>query len=46
MCAERDRGAQLSLRDDELAFYDAVCQNDASVLQLGDEALRPLRVSS
>jgi type I restriction enzyme R subunit len=34
--AERDRGAKLGLRDDELEFYDAVCQNDSAVLEFGD----------
>jgi Type I restriction enzyme HindI endonuclease subunit-like, C-terminal len=28
-----DRGAKLGLRDDELAFYDAVYQNDSAVLE-------------
>ena len=28
------------LRDDELAFYDAVCQNDSAVMELGDEVLK------
>jgi len=37
---EHDRGAVLGLRDDELAFYDAVCQNDSAVLELGDEVLK------
>lgn len=36
---EYDRGARLGLRDDELAFYDAVCQNDSAVLELGDETI-------
>ena len=40
MRKERDRGATLGLRDDELAFYDAVCQNDSAVLDLGDETLK------
>ena len=40
--AENDRGAHLGLRDDELAFYDAVCQNDSAVLELGDETLRAI----
>ncbi|MDA8394265.1 MAG: DUF3387 domain-containing protein [Candidatus Dormibacteraeota bacterium] len=35
-----DRGAKLKLRDDELAFYDAVCQNNSAVLELGDEVLK------
>jgi type I restriction enzyme R subunit len=39
---EFDRGAQLGLRDDELAFYDAVCQNDSAVMELGDEALKAI----
>lgn len=39
---ERDRGATLGLRDDELAFYDAVCQNDSAVMELGDEVLRQI----
>jgi type I restriction enzyme, R subunit len=40
--AERDRGAKLGLREDELAFYDAVCQNDSAVLQLGDDTLKQI----
>ncbi|MHB1526639.1 MAG: type I restriction endonuclease subunit R [Candidatus Dormibacteria bacterium] len=39
---EQGRGAALGLRDDELAFYDAVCQNDAAVLQLGDQVLKQI----
>jgi type I restriction enzyme R subunit len=38
--AEHDRGAQLGLRDDELAFYDAVCQNDSAVMELGGDVLK------
>ena len=37
---EYDRGAQLGLRDDELAFYDAVAQNDSAVMELGDDTLK------
>lgn len=40
MKTENDRGAALGLRDDELAFYDAVCQNDSAVMELGDEVLK------
>jgi type I restriction enzyme R subunit len=40
--AERNRGAQLGLRDDELAFYDAVCQNDSAVVELGDATLKAI----
>jgi type I restriction enzyme R subunit len=39
---EFDRGNQLGLREDELAFYDAVCQNDSAVLELGDETLKAI----
>ena len=42
MRKERDRGATLGLRDDELAFYDAVCQNDSAVLELGDDTLKAI----
>jgi type I restriction enzyme, R subunit len=37
MRAEHERGANLGLRDDELAFYDAVCQNDSAALELSDD---------
>ncbi len=40
MKTEHDRGATLGLRDDELAFYDAVRQNDSAVMELGDEVLK------
>ena len=42
MRKERDRGTALGLRDDELAFYDAVCQSDSAVLELGDETLKTI----
>jgi len=42
MRAEHARGATLGLRDDELAFYDAVCQNDSAVLELGDDTLKKI----
>lgn len=38
--AEGDRAGTLGLTQDELAFYDAVRQNDSAVLELGDEALK------
>jgi type I restriction enzyme R subunit len=40
MRIEHERGATLGLRDDELAFYDAVCQNDSAVRELGDDVLK------
>jgi type I restriction enzyme, R subunit len=42
MRAEHERGANLGLRDDELAFYDAVCQNDSAVLKLNDDTLKAI----
>lgn len=36
------RGAELGLAEDELAFYDAIVQNDAAVLELGDDALKQI----
>jgi type I restriction enzyme R subunit len=42
MKTEHRRGVTLGLRDDELAFYDAVCQNDSAVMELGDEVLRKI----
>jgi type I restriction enzyme R subunit len=40
--SRRHRGAKLGLRDDELAFYDAVCQNDSAVMELGDDVLKTI----
>jgi type I restriction enzyme, R subunit len=39
---EHERGGTLGLRDDELAFYDAVCQNDSAVMKLGDEVVKQI----
>jgi type I restriction enzyme, R subunit len=39
---EHERGAELGMREDELAFYDAICQNDAAVLEMGDETLKKI----
>ena len=37
-----NRAAQLGLSDSEVAFYDAVVQNDSAVLQMGDETLKKI----
>jgi type I restriction enzyme R subunit len=34
------RGERLGLRDDELAFYDALASNESAINELGDEALK------
>jgi type I restriction enzyme R subunit len=36
------RGESLGLRDDELAFYDAIHENEAAVLELGDDLLKAI----
>lgn len=42
MKSEMKRHEALGLREDEVAFYDAVAQNDAAVLDLGDEVLKEI----
>jgi len=39
---EKNRGKQLNMNDDEIAFYDALEINDSAVKILGDEALRKI----
>ena len=36
------RAEQLGLSESEVAFYDAVVQNDSAVLQMGDETLKKI----
>ncbi|KKC06257.1 type I restriction endonuclease subunit R [Mycobacterium nebraskense] len=38
------RHAQLGLSEAEAAFYDAIVQNDAAVLQMGDDTLKKIAV--
>ena len=44
MKANSDRHNRLGLSVAEAAFYDAVAQNDAAILQLGDETLKKISV--
>ena len=37
-----NRGERIGLNEKELAFYDAVCQNEPAVLELGDEVLKAI----
>ena len=37
---EKNRSDVLGLANDEIAFYDAVCQNDSAILQMGDDTLK------
>ncbi|MHB0927383.1 MAG: type I restriction endonuclease subunit R [Candidatus Nanopelagicales bacterium] len=39
---EGERGEQLGLSSEELAFYDAIRTNDSAVLELGDETLKKI----
>ncbi len=36
------RHEELGLREDEVAFFDAVAQNDSAVMELGDETLKTI----
>ena len=38
----KDRGEQLGLTEDEVAFYDALETNDSAVAVLGDDTLKPI----
>ena len=40
--AQAQRGMDLGLTPDEVAFYDAISHNGSAVLELGDETLRTL----
>jgi type I restriction enzyme R subunit len=42
MNKQAERGTDLGLAQDEVAFYDAITQNGSAVLELGDEVLRKL----
>lgn len=44
MRANNDRHNRLGLSVAEAAFYDAVVQNDAAILQLGDDTLKKISV--
>jgi type I restriction enzyme R subunit len=39
---DKNRGKQLHLSEEELAFYDALADNDSAVQVLGDETLRTM----
>lgn len=42
--AEAQRGMELGLSPDEMAFYDALATNEAAVRELGDETLKLIAV--
>ncbi|MFA6423301.1 MAG: type I restriction endonuclease subunit R [Patescibacteria group bacterium] len=39
---EVERGAETGLSDDEIAFYDALADNESAKLELGDETLKKI----
>ena len=39
---ESQRGVELGLNSDEVAFYDALANNESSVRELGDEILKKI----
>jgi type I restriction enzyme R subunit len=42
MKSDMKRHEALGLREDEVAFYDAVAQNDTAVMELGDDVLKEI----
>ena len=40
--AEKERGGDMNLSEDEVAFYDALCDNESAILELGDETLKKI----
>lgn len=39
---EKERGLDLKLTEDEVAFYDALCDNESAVKELGDKTLKKI----
>ncbi len=39
---EKERGTDMNLTEDEVAFYDALCDNESAVLELGDKTLKKI----
>lgn len=39
---EKERGENLNLTQDEVAFYDALCENESAIKELGDETLKKI----
>ena len=42
MKAEKDQGSNLGLSWDEIAFYDALAENESAVRELGDTTLKAM----
>jgi len=39
---EKERGSELNLTEDEIAFYDALCESDSAVMEIGDDTLKQI----
>ena len=39
---QKDKGKDLGLSSDEVAFYDALAENESAVVDLGDETLKKI----
>lgn len=39
---EKERGNELNLTEDEVAFYDALCESDSAVMEIGDDTLKQI----
>lgn len=39
---EKERGVDLKLSEEEIAFYDALCENESAVKELGDDTLKKI----
>ena len=39
---EKERGEDLNLTEDEVAFYDALCENESAIKELGDDTLKKI----
>ncbi len=40
--SEKERGVDLKLSEEEVAFYDALCENESAVKELGDATLKKI----
>ena len=39
---EKERGQNMNLTEDEIAFYDALCENENAIKELGDDTLKKI----
>ena len=39
---EKERGKDMNLTEDEVAFYDALCENETAIKELGDDTLKKI----